>query len=324
MIQPDHREAAFEGHHIKSKMFLALTLTSIIPLLILTYTLHIHVIPLMDASTHWTLIASLQGLLVCTALLMAGGGYVIWDVAAAVVRTAQPVAHASKATNVEGRSDEIGVLMASFSRMLTTIEDQATQINSFAAQLDSAYRDLEATNSRLRDLSFKDEVTDLYNRRFFFIRLEEEISRFHRYGHPLSVVLVDLDAFKAVNDELGHAAGDDTLREVAQLMVRQSRGDNIIARYGGDEFAILLVETPKSGASYYAERIRQALADCPFSHSQQITASFGIASLPEDDLASSEALVRAADEALYAAKRDGKNSVAGYEPAISLAQAQQA
>jgi diguanylate cyclase (GGDEF)-like protein len=290
MIQPDHREAAFEGHHIKSKMFLALTLTSIIPLLILTYTLHIHVIPLMDASTHWTLIASLQGLLVCTALLMAGGGYVIWDVAAAVVRTAQLVANVSKATNVEGRSDEIGVLMASFSRMLTTIEDQATQINSFAAQLDSAYRDLEATNSQLRDLSFKDEVTDLDNRRFFFIRLEEEISRFHRYGHPLSVVLVDLDAFKAVNDKLGHAAGDATLREVAQLMVRQSRGDNIIARYGGDEFAILLVETPKSGASYYAERIRQALADCPFSHSRQITASFGIASLPEDDLASSEAL----------------------------------
>jgi diguanylate cyclase (GGDEF)-like protein len=324
MIQPDHREAAFEGHHIKSKMFLALTLTSIIPLLILTYTLHIHVIPLLDASTHWTLIASLQGLLVCTALLMAGGGYVIWDVAAAVVRTAQLVAHVSKATNVEGRSDEIGVLMASFSRMLTTIEDQATQINSFAAQLDSAYRDLEATNSRLRDLSFKDEVTDLHNRRFFFIRLEEEISRFHRYRHPLSVVLVDLDAFKAVNDELGHAAGDDTLREVAQLMVRHSRGDNIIARYGGDEFAILLVETPKSGASYYAERIRQALADYPFSHSRQITASFGVASLPEDDLASSEALVRAADAALYAAKRDGKNSVASYESSISLAQAQQA
>jgi diguanylate cyclase (GGDEF)-like protein len=121
--------------------------------------------------------------------------------------------------------------------------------------------------------------------------------------------------------DLGHAAGDDTLREVAQLMMEQSRVDNIVARYGGDEFAILLVETPKSGASCYAERIRQALADCPFSHSRQITASFGIASLSEDDLACSEALIRAADEALYAAKRDGKNSVAGYEPATSLAQA---
>jgi len=171
MMQPNNRVAAFEGHHIKSKMFLALTLTSIIPLLILTYTLHIHVVPLRDANTHWMLIGSLQGLLICTALLMAGGGYVIWDVAAAVVRTAQLVANASKATGVEGRCDEIGVLMASFSRMLGTIEDQAAQINTFAAQLDSAYKDLEATHSRLKDLSFKDEVTDLYNRRFFFIRL---------------------------------------------------------------------------------------------------------------------------------------------------------
>jgi methyl-accepting chemotaxis protein len=155
MMQPNNRVAAFEGHHIKSKMFLALTLTSIIPLLILTYTLHLHVVPLLDANTHWMLIGSLQGLLICTALLMAGGGYVIWDVAA-VVRTVQLVANASKATGVEGRSDEIGVLMASFSRMLGTIEDQAAQINTFAAQLDSAYKDLEATNSRLKDSGFSD------------------------------------------------------------------------------------------------------------------------------------------------------------------------
>ena len=173
---------------------------------------------------------------------------------------------------------------------VTTIEDQATQIDTLAAQLDSPYKDLEATNSRLKDLSFKDEVTDLYNRSFFFIRLEEEISRFHRFGLPLSVVLLDLDDFKAVNDDLGHTTGDDTLREVAQLMLKLSRSDNIMACYGGDEYAILLVETPKSGASCYAERIRQALADCPFSHSRQITASFGIASLPEDSLASSEAV----------------------------------
>jgi diguanylate cyclase (GGDEF)-like protein len=86
--------------------------------------------------------------------------------------------------------------------------------------------------------------------------LEEEISRLHRSGHPLSVVLIDLDDFKAVNDELGHTAGDDTLREVAQLMMQHLRSDNIMARYGGDEFAILLVETPKAGAPCYAERLR--------------------------------------------------------------------
>jgi diguanylate cyclase (GGDEF)-like protein len=137
------------------------------------------------------------------------------------------------------------------------------------------------------------------------------------------MVLIDLDDFKAVNDELGHTAGDDTLREVAQLMVPQSRSDNIMACYGGDELAMLLVETPKAGASCYAERLRQALADCPFSHSRQITASFGIASLPEYSLASSEALIHAADEALYAAKREGKNGVASYEPESTSALARQ-
>jgi diguanylate cyclase (GGDEF)-like protein len=316
------RDAAFQGHRIKSKMFLALTLTSVIPLLILTYILHIHVIPLLDANTHWALIGSPQGLIVFTALLMAGGGYVIWDVAAAVVRTVQIVAQVSEASGAEGRSDELGVLMSSFSRMLTTIEDQAGQINAFAAQLDAAYKELEATNGRLKELSFKDEVTDLYNRRFFFIRLEEEIGRFRRFGHPLSLVLLDLDGFKEVNDELGHTAGDETLREVSRLMVKHSRTDSIIARYGGDEFAILLVNTSKSGAYSYAERMRQMLADCTFSHARQVTASFGIASLPEDIIASSEELIRAADEALYEAKRGGKNSVTSHEPVAFHAEAQ--
>lgn len=315
-------EAAFEGHRIKSKMFLALTLTSVIPLLILTYVLHIHVIPLLDATTHWALIGSLQGLIICTALLMAGGGYVIWDVAAAVVRTVQIVAQASEVNGAEDRGDEIGVLMSSFSRMLTTIEDQAGQINTFAVQLDAAYKELEATNGRLKELSFKDEVTELYNRRFLFIRLEEEINRFRRSGHPLSLVLLDLDDFKEINDELGHTAGDDTLRDVARLMVIQSRSDNIIARYGGDEFAILLVNTPKSGAYAYAERMRQVLADGSFSHRRPVTASFGIASLPEDIIASSEDIIRAADEALYESKRAGKNSVTNYTPLTIHAQAE--
>jgi diguanylate cyclase (GGDEF)-like protein len=323
MIRPNDREAAFERYRIKPKTLLALTLTSIIPLLILTYVLHIHVIPLLDASAHWLLIGSLHGVVVCTALLMAGGGYVIWGIAAAVVRTAQMVSETSKATGVEGRGDEIGVLRASFSRMLTTIEDQASQIDAFAAQLDAAHKELEATNSRLKDLSFKDEVTDLYNRRFFSMRLAEEISRYRRFGYPLSLVLLDLDGFKEVNDELGHTAGDEILREVSQLMVKHSRTDNILARYGGDEFAILLVDTAESGAACYAERMRQTLGDCPLSHGRPITASFGIASLPNDSIASAKALFRAADEALCEAKRSGKNTIMSYQPATPLAPGQQ-
>jgi diguanylate cyclase (GGDEF)-like protein len=126
----------------------------------------------------------------------------------------------------------------------------------------------------------------------------------------VSVVLLDLDGFKAVNDSLGHAVGDDTLRDVAQILMKHSRGINVVSRYGGDEFAVLLVETSKAGARLYADRIREVVAKYPFSHGKILTASFGVASLPDDEAGTAEDLFRAADEALYAAKRAGKNQVA--------------
>src|SRR5438093_1461870 len=119
----------------------------------------------------------------------------------------------------------------------------------------------------------------------------------------------------ARTDEVGHAVGDETLREIAQILMKQSRGINVVSRYGGDEFAILLVETSKAGARLYADRIRQVVATCPFSHGKPVTASFGVASLPDDEATNSEDLFRAADEALYAAKRAGKNQVAAAGPA---------
>jgi diguanylate cyclase (GGDEF)-like protein len=125
---------------------------------------------------------------------------------------------------------------------------------------------------------------------------------------------MDLDGFKAVNDEMGHVVGDETLRDIGQILIKHSRGINVVSRYGGDEFAVLLVETSKAGARIYADRIRQIIAGYPFSHGRSITASFGISSLPEDEAATSEDLVRAADDALYAAKRGGKNQVAAMTP----------
>ena len=153
---------------------------------------------------------------------------------------------------------EAEALMGAFSKMLALIEQQAGEISQYAARLDSAYTEIETSNARLKEFSFKDEVTGLYNRRFFSIRLEEEVSRYRRFDHPVSVVLLDLDGFKAVNDELGHAAGDETLRGMAEILLKHSRGINVICRYGGDEFAILLVETSKAGARLYADRIRVA------------------------------------------------------------------
>src|SRR5687767_15543232 len=208
------------------------------------------------------------------------------------------------------RKDEVGTLMGSFNKMLTTIEHQAAEINTFATRLDAAYKELESTNARLKETSFKDEVTGLYNRRFFSLRLEEELSRYRRFNHPVSVVLLDLDLFKSVNDQYGHTVGDDTLRDMAQILMKHSRGINVVSRYGGDEFAVLLVETSKAGARLYADRIREVVAKYPFSHGNTMTASFGVASLPDDEAGTAEDLFRAADEALYTAKRAGKNQVA--------------
>ncbi len=172
---------------------------------------------------------------------------------------------------------------------------------------------LRRSEERLKELSFKDEITGLHNRRFFSVRLEEEIARFRRFNHPLSVVLLDMDGFKEVNDEFGHATGDETLRQIGHLLLTHSRGVNAIARYGGDEFAVLLVETPRTGAWSYADRVRGVIGSHRFAHGLGITASFGVASVPEDvSVDSSDELMRAADDALYTAKRTGRNAVAGY------------
>src|SRR6266498_1248578 len=307
--------------NFRRRISLALTLTLLVPLLILTYGIYAHVMswlgaePLYSRDVVWS-----HALLAFTGVLMAAGGLVIRDMALTVRRTAETVAATGKIeASVVEKTDQIGVLMGSFSRMLATIETQAGEINQFATRLDVAYKELESTNARLKEFSFKDEVTRLYNRRFFSIRLEEEVSRYRRFNHPVSVVLLDLDAFKSVNDDLGHAAGDETLRGMAEILLRHSRGINVICRYGGDEFAILLVETSKAGARLYADRIRYVLSSYQFAHKRRVTASFGIASLPEDVAPTAEDLIQAADEALYAAKRSGKNRVSVHED-IGVAQ----
>lgn len=308
-------ESAFAGRPVTQKILIALALSSFIPLMILAYVLHVHLIPLLDRPEQRLIVTALQVLIAATALLMAAGGFVIYEMAAAVVRTARIVSAARRMEGIERRSDEIGSLMDSFSRMLSTTELQAGEIAGFAVKLDAAYKELEQTNAKLRELSFKDELTGLYNRRFFSIRLEEEISRYRRFSHPVSVILLDLDGLKVINDELGHAAGDDTLRELSRILLTRSRKINVFCRYGGDEFAVLLVETPKAGAVRYAERIRQAVADYPFTHGRRMTASFGVAGFPDDVASTAEDLLQAVDEALYAAKRSGKNRVAAYERA---------
>lgn len=306
-------DVVFAGQRLRRKVLVAFVLSSIVPLLVLAYVTLIFVLPHLQPG-HSLPFLGLQMLLLFTVVAIVAGGYVIWDIGRAVARLGEVLADERHLTQLKVRRDEVGTLMSTVAKMLETIEQQAAEINSFAGRLDAAYKELESTNTRLKETSFKDEVTGLYNRRFFSIRLEEEMQRHRRFNHPVSVVLLDLDGFKVVNDELGHAVGDETLRDVAQILVKHSRGINVVSRYGGDEFVVLLVETSKAGARLYADRIRQVVSTFPFSHGKHITGSFGIASLPDDEVSTSEDLVRAADDALYAAKRAGKNQVSTAGP----------
>jgi diguanylate cyclase (GGDEF)-like protein len=302
------------SRRLKQRVLLALCMTSGLPLLVLGYVVYRYVLPRLDA-LHPASVVGLEGLIFFTVLAMVGGAWLIWDLGRTVGRIAELLSAQPTLAGLGTRTDEVGTLMKSFTGMLATIEQQAIEINTFATRLDAAYKELEVTNSKLKETSFRDEVTGLYNRRFFSLRLEEEMSRFKRFNHPVSVVLLDIDNFKSVNDEFGHAVGDETLRELAQILMKHSRGINVVSRFGGDEFTVLLVETSKAGARLYADRIRQVVATFPFSHGKPVTASFGVASLPDDEVTTSDDLFRAADEALYAAKRAGKNQVVAAGPA---------
>ena len=299
------------GRRLRQKVQLAIVLSGILPLLVLAYVVHGYVLPELSVGDPLKVFA-LHGLIICTMLAMIAGGYIIWDLGRTVASMADAMA-SRRYDALTHRTDEVGTLMQSFGRMLSTVENQAVEINVFASKLAAAYKELESTNLRLKEYSFKDEVTGLYNRRFFTMRLDEELARYRRFNHPASVVLLDLDGFKAVNDDLGHAVGDETLRDIAQILQKHSRGINVISRYGGDEFAVLLVETSKAGAKLYADRIRQVIGTFPFSHGKPLTASLGVASVPDDEATTAEDLFRVADEALYSAKRAGKNQVAAIE-----------
>src|SRR4029450_8007037 len=302
-------DVARAGQRIRNKVLVALTLSSVVPILVLAFVVMVLVFPTLGPA-ETAKFGGLQLLVLCALVGMLAGAYVIWDLGRIIARMGSIMASETAISGFERRRDEVGTLMSSFNKMLLTIEQQAAEINTFATRLDAAYKELESTNARLKETSFKDEVTGLYNRRFFSLRLEEELSRYRRFNHPVSVVLLDLDGFKAVNDEFGHTVGDDTLGEVAQILMKHSRGINVVSRYGGDEFAVLLVETSKAGARLYADRIREVVSKDPFAPGKVITASFGVASLPDDEAGTAEDLFRAADEALYAAKRAGKNQVA--------------
>jgi diguanylate cyclase (GGDEF)-like protein len=190
-------------------------------------------------------------------------------------------------------------------------EDAAT-LASFATQASVAIENVILHREAER-LSITDGLTGVWNRRYLQLTLAKEIDRAQRFGRPLSVLMVDIDHFKGVNDEHGHPRGDEVLVELTRRILSQIRSQiDFLTRYGGEEFVIVLPETPAQGAMVVAEKVRGAVADAPFLSDSgppvSVTVSIGAATYPEDGDSVSD-LVGAADAAMYRAKEAGRDRV---------------
>lgn len=172
--------------------------------------------------------------------------------------------------------------------------------------------DIIRNAEELERLATTDGMTGLFNRRHFLALAECEWKRARRYDRSVSLAILDIDFFKAINDEFGHDVGDSVIVHLTELAGRAKRDTDLLARIGGEEFALLLPETTLSDASTVAERIRHVIATRPFGkapHSVAATVSIGVAA-STDTMAGFTDLMKAADDALYDAKRSGRNRVA--------------
>jgi diguanylate cyclase (GGDEF)-like protein len=205
----------------------------------------------------------------------------------------------------------IGVLTLSDPRAEAFSTEDAELLSALAAQAAITIERTEEFHTMER-LAITDGLTGLTNYRFFEMRLDEELRRARRYGLPLSIMLVDVDHFKQVNDLFGHPSGDRVLRELARIMRQTVRETEIVARYGGEEFALILPQTGAEQAMVAAQRVCNGIAAHRFSTVDgeriRMTVSIGVAGSPDLPQAPGE-LVEAADRALYVAKSDGRNCV---------------
>ena len=178
---------------------------------------------------------------------------------------------------------------------------------------------LESANAQLQELAQHDGLSGLLNRRHWETCLEHEFARHTRYSSPASLVMFDIDHFKQLNDTYGHQAGDQVIRQVAEVTRQLVRDTDYAGRYGGEEFVVLLPDTPMEGAVLFAERLRKAIAQLKIVHHQQqmsCSVSLGVACM-RTDMSHYSMLIEDADKALYQSKASGRNRVTLHQEAVT-------
>ena len=202
---------------------------------------------------------------------------------------------------------------------ITEIESLNRQLVDALEELKAAREETEARNKSLRNMAMHDVLTGGLNRRAFFEAIEPAFQAARHAGHRLSCIMVDVDHFKSFNDRFGHAVGDQVLKVVAQILHGGVRSGDVLCRYGGEEFCMLMPQTETDEAERVAERLRAAIESTAGksvrgAQDVQVTASFGIAEF--DNHETYEELIKDADRALYAAKDEGRNRVKRYDASM--------
>lgn len=183
--------------------------------------------------------------------------------------------------------------------------------------------ELEIANKRLEQLAITDQLTNLFNRRAFDDQVDKQFKLMSRLGHPISLLMIDIDHFKQVNDKFGHAVGDDVLKIIAKKLSNLMRVTDMITRYGGEEFAVILPNTSKEGALIIAEKVRVACQTQDFKH-WKTTISVGVSTMIPDKLESNKndnqitQLISNADQALYSSKENGRNRTTHFSDIVDL------
>jgi diguanylate cyclase (GGDEF)-like protein len=210
-------------------------------------------------------------------------------------------------------NDVIGVINVTNKRYgMQFTDDDVEMLKAVADQAAVAIN-----KAQLWDMAVTDSLTGLYVRRYFMVKLHEEVHRAERYNNILSIVMADLDRFKNINDTYGHDVGDRVLKEIGRFLQQNVRDLDMVARYGGEEFVIMIPEAAKDAAYSMSERLRKKFSRLKFENLPQITMSLGIATFPFDGK-QPEDLLKKADAAMYAAKKAGRNQVARYTRDVEL------